>query len=250
MSFCSACVQGVRHKGEPEGKIETIGGITCYVGTPTVDYPKDKVVLFLPDVFGIELLNNKLLVDDFARNGFKVVAPDYLHGDAIPEDAMNPGKNFDLMAWFPGHTTEKTRPILDTVIAALKEHGVTTFGATGYCFGGRYVFDLAFENIIKVSVVAHPSLLKTPDDLEKYAATSKAPLLINSCTVDQQFPLESQAVADKILGDGKFAPGYVREYFEGCTHGFAVRGDLNDPATKAGKEGAFSKTVEFFLKHL
>ncbi|KAH7908202.1 dienelactone hydrolase [Hygrophoropsis aurantiaca] len=247
MSFCAHCVQGVRHEGEPEGKIETIGGVKCYVGTPAVDYPKDKVVLFLPDVFGIELVNNKLLVDDFARNGFKTIAPDYLHGDAIPADAMSSG-NFDIMAWFPNHTQEKTRPTLDKLIAALKEQGVTAFGATGYCFGGRYVFDLAFDNVISVSVVAHPSLLKVPGDLEKYATSSKAPLLINSCTVDQQFPPEAQAQADVILGG--FAPGYVREYFDGCTHGFAVRGDLSDPAVKAGKEGSFKKTIEFFLKHL
>jgi hypothetical protein len=31
---------------------------------------------------------------------------------------------------------------------------------------GRYVFDLAFENIIKVAVVSHPSLLQIPADLE------------------------------------------------------------------------------------
>jgi hypothetical protein len=31
---------------------------------------------------------------------------------------------------------------------------------------GRYTFDLAFENIIKVAVVSHPSLLNVPEDLE------------------------------------------------------------------------------------
>ena len=31
---------------------------------------------------------------------------------------------------------------------------------------GRYTFDLAFENVIKVAVVSHPSLLKVPEDLE------------------------------------------------------------------------------------
>src|SRR6266436_857052 len=72
----------------PPGKLETIGGVPCYIATPTVDYPKDKVILFLPDVFGIELENAKvcslllcpplllkpqqLLADDFAQNGFKV----------------------------------------------------------------------------------------------------------------------------------------------------------------------------------
>lgn len=40
------------------------------------------------------------------------------------------------------------------------------------------------------------------------------------------FGLEAQAKADEILGGGKFAPGYERTYWEGCTHGFAVRGDM------------------------
>lgn len=62
--------------------------------------------------------------------------------------------------------------------------------------------------------------------MQAYRDKAKAPLLINSCEVDPAFPLEAQAKADEILGDGKFAPGYERTYWEGCTHGFAVRGDL------------------------
>ncbi|KIJ65189.1 hypothetical protein HYDPIDRAFT_175207 [Hydnomerulius pinastri MD-312] len=249
MSFCKNCITGVTHEGTPTGKNEVIAGVKCYVATPTIDYPKDKVVLFLPDVFGIELVNAQLLADDFAKNGFKVVAVDYLNEDAIPSDAMNSG-NFDLMAWLANHGADKTRPSLDKVIAALKEQGVTSFGSTGYCFGGRYTFDLAYDGVIKAAVVAHPSLLKVPDDLEKFKGTG-IPLLINSCTTDQQFPPESQALADKILGDGSAsAPKYKREYFDGCTHGFAVRGDMKDPKVKAGKEGAFKATVEFFLQHL
>ncbi|KAM6496770.1 dienelactone hydrolase endo-1,3,1,4-beta-D-glucanase [Amanita muscaria] len=251
MSFCDNCVKGVRHEGTAAGKWEKIGGVNCYVGTPEGDYAKDKVVLFLPDIFGAQLINSQLLVDDFANNGFKTIAPDYLNGDPVSPDAFDPGSTFDLGKWFGnGHGPEQTRPPVDKVIKALKEQGVTKFGATGYCFGGRYVFDLAFDNEIQVSVVAHPSLLKVPEDLNKYYSTSKAPLLINSCTVDTQFPHEAQAKADDIFGNGKFAPGYKREYFDGCTHGFAVRGDLSDPKVKAGKEGSFVATVKWFQAHL
>jgi len=84
---------------------------------------------------------------------------------------------------------------------------------------------------------------------QKYATVAKAPLLINSCTVDTQFPLEAQAKADEIFGNGRFVPGYKREYFEGCTHGFAVRGDSSDPKVKAGKEGAFKAAVEWLKLH-
>ena len=80
------------------------------------------------------------------------------------------------------------------------------------------------------------------------------------------FPHEAQAKADEIF-EGKFAPGYKRTYWEGCTHGFTVRGDMvsaictmsalclltplqSDPKVKAGKEGAFTANVEFLIAHL
>ncbi|KAG6825847.1 hypothetical protein H0H92_002195 [Tricholoma furcatifolium] len=267
MSLCKDCVSGkpvfivleawltmimsgVIHDGEAQGKWEDINGVNCYVATPSVEYPKDKVILFLTDVFGPQLINNQLLADSFANNGFKVIVPDYLHGDPIPPTALGPGSTFDISVWFQKHGSAETRAPLDKVLAALKEQGVTGIGATGYCFGARYCFDLAFENIIQVVSTSHPSLLQVPADLEKYLAVSKAPLHINSCTIDQQFPIESQAKADEILGNGKFAPGYKRDYYDGCTHGFAVRGDLSDPKVKAGKEGAFKGTVEWFIQYL
>ena len=40
------------------------------------------------------------------------------------------------------------------------------------------------------------------------------------------FPIEAQSKADEMFGSGKFAPGYERTYWDGCTHGFAVRGDM------------------------
>ncbi|KAJ7782886.1 Alpha/Beta hydrolase protein [Mycena metata] len=252
MSLCADCFKGVRHEGTPEGKIEHIGGVKCYVATPTVDYPKDKVVLFLTDGFGLSLPNNQLLADDFAQNGFKTIIPDILNGDECPADIFEPnrtGPAWDLKTWFASHGTEQTRPVIDKVVAALKADGVIGFAASGYCFGGRYVFDIAFDGITKASAVSHPSLLVSPDDLEKYSKLAKAPLLINSC-VDEQFPLEAQVKADEILGNDKFAPGYHREFFEGLTHGFAVRGDMSDPKVKAGKERAFKMIVDWFLKHL
>jgi len=249
MSFCKDCISGVRHEGTPEGKIEQIAGIECYVATPTIDYPKDKVILYLSDVFGIPLINNRLLADDFARNGFKVVMPDILVGDPIADEELNSG-NFDFGAWFAKHPDSSWQNVVDKVVGALKEQGVTRFGTTGYCFGAPPAFYLAFKNESHATVVSHPSRLQVPADLEKYRAESKAPLLINSCEVDQQFPKESQAIADEILGGGKFSVGYERTYWDGCTHGFAVRGDLSNPKVKAGKEGSFKATVEFFLKHL
>lgn len=40
--------------------MEKFGGVECYVGTPNVDYPKDKAILFFPDVFGVQFINNQV----------------------------------------------------------------------------------------------------------------------------------------------------------------------------------------------
>jgi hypothetical protein len=42
------------------GKIEEIGGVKSYVATPAGEYPKEKAILFLPDAFGLELINNQV----------------------------------------------------------------------------------------------------------------------------------------------------------------------------------------------
>ncbi|KAH8105260.1 alpha/beta-hydrolase [Cristinia sonorae] len=247
MSLCKHCVSGVRHEGTPEGKWEKINGVDCYVATPTVEYAKEKALLFLTDIFGPQLINNQLLADDFARNGFRCIIPDMFEGDPAPEDALESG-TFNIAAWFVPHGPHSARPLVDKVIAALKEEGVTSIATAGYCYGARISFDLAYENIASVTVASHPSLLQVPQDIIKYKA-SKAPLLLNTCTTDPQFPIPAQQAADMILGNGQFEPGYERTYWEGCTHGFSVRGDIKDPKVKEGKEGAFKASVDFLFKY-
>jgi dienelactone hydrolase len=44
---------------------------------------------------------------------------------------------FDIFAWVGKHK-ENALPLTESVISALKEKGITAFGATGYCFGGSF----------------------------------------------------------------------------------------------------------------
>ncbi|KAF8528415.1 alpha/beta-hydrolase [Hysterangium stoloniferum] len=246
MDIPTECVSGVRHEGEPRGNFEDINGANTYVALGG-NFAKEKAILFITDIFGAQLNNNK--VDDFAANGFQVYMPDIFEGEPIPADALsNPNTQFDRAKWSARHTMGATRLILDKAVAGLRERGITIIGAVGYCFGARHVIDLAKENTIASAVVAHPSRLVPAEDFPELLAKSKAPLLINSCEVDNAFPAEACEAADSILGGGKYQPGYAREHWLGCSHGFAVRGDMTNPKVKAGKEGAFKKTVEWFLK--
>ncbi|KAF7319144.1 DLH domain-containing protein [Mycena chlorophos] len=189
---CEDCFKAVRLEGTPEGKMETIGGIECYIGIPAENCARsaDKAVLFLTDNTTLTLL--ELLVDDFARNGFYTVLPDMFEGDPIPADAMDPvthrlNPSFDRERWFAAHAPALALPIVEKVVAALKERGITRIAATGYCYGARPTVDLALTNSIQVSAITHPGRVALPD-LEKYFTDSTAPFLINSCEFDPSFP--------------------------------------------------------------
>jgi hypothetical protein len=82
------------------------------------------------------------------------------------------------------------------------------------------------------------------------------------------FPKSLREEADQKFAS--FALGYRRTYYEGASHGFAVRGDLvrlhvlhsaipililhrrvqSKPTVKAAKEGAFKESVEWLIKYL
>ena len=77
-----------------KGEWEKIGGVNLYVATPSGDYPQNKAVIFLTDVFGLQIPNALVcpstnlvtiginlcqtqiiylfLAVDFAANGLKV----------------------------------------------------------------------------------------------------------------------------------------------------------------------------------
>ncbi|KAE9401673.1 alpha beta-hydrolase [Gymnopus androsaceus JB14] len=226
MSLCENCVRGTW---------EEINGVNCYIATPSSEYSKEKVLLLLSDLFSPQLVNTQLLGDGFAANGFKTIIPDYYNGDGAPVEALKPGSTFDRMEWLKRHDLQiPVRHLINI----------------SYMVLGRYAFDLAFEGVPKVVMVAHPAMLKSPEDLEMYFTKSSAPLLINSCTDDALFPHEAQAKADEIFVEGKFAPGYKREYWKDVSHGFASRGDVTIPVVKAAKEGAFKSSVEWMKQYL
>ena len=66
------------------------------------------------------------------------------------------------MAWIGRHSSAHNVARVKSVINALKSEGVTRFGATGYCYGGRLIFDLVYDGELNVAATSHPSLLSRP----------------------------------------------------------------------------------------
>ncbi|KAL5476438.1 hypothetical protein ACEPAI_3314 [Sanghuangporus weigelae] len=76
-----ACCCGVQHSGEPRGRIEKIAGVETYIAEPLQGQKSKGVILFYADVWCSMFINNKLIQDFFAAQGFTVAGIDYFFGD-------------------------------------------------------------------------------------------------------------------------------------------------------------------------
>lgn len=87
MSLKQCCATGSLHTGTPQGRVDKLHGLDCYIAEPPTDSPKG-VVVIIPDAFGWELPNNRILADEYAKNGnFRVVSTDVRSNNGSDQDA-------------------------------------------------------------------------------------------------------------------------------------------------------------------
>ncbi|KAK3295414.1 dienelactone hydrolase family-domain-containing protein [Chaetomium fimeti] len=241
----------VAHTGEPVGEEVVHNDITLYITKPDEADPRTQAragsaVLFLTDVFGLALTENKLLADSFARAGYLTVVPDLFNGEPAPGDINVPG--FNTTAFLEAHEPPVTDPIIATAAAYLRtELNATRIGAPGYCFGGRYAFRALSAGTeggaFAVGFAAHPSLLTA----EEIGAV-EGPVAVAAADQDQLFNAAARAEAEEVLL-GVASPYQVNLY-AGTQHGFGVRVDLEDAQQKYAKEEAFLQAVKWFDRFL
>lgn len=242
--------------GEPVGKMVDIEGTNTYVTLPKNGPQRPKeALLFLTDIFGVQLVNSRLLADQFASKGIATFIPDYLFGDPVPVDMTG----FNLTAWQQRHTEAITTPFLLNAIKGLRKQGVRRFAATGYCFGGLYVLRLTQNNTIVAGTTAHPSALNVPEDFLLVRSQSHVPLQIHSAELDTALTQALAATVDDVMhGTGDFTDlggpykfGYQRINHLGVGHGFAVRpANASDPVQIEAMQEAFEEAAAFVRRHL
>lgn len=156
--------------GEPEGTLVNLtSSIEAYVVTPKQRRKPNSAIIYLSDIFGLPLLNNRLLADNIADAGFQVVFPDLFDGDAVPVNAMG-SSSFNMTAWRERHPVSAIDEIITATIRAVSEdYGFEGIGAVGYCFGGKYVARFLAEGKgLDAGFTAHPSGL-TAEELSRVA---------------------------------------------------------------------------------
>ncbi|KAL0057822.1 hypothetical protein AAF712_015522 [Marasmius tenuissimus] len=235
------CVSGVKHSGNPAGKQITIANVPTYISEPKdVQGGVKKVILFYADVWGPFHINNQLLQDYFAENGFIVVGIDYFLGDPIGLHTDEAGFNRD--AWFSKSRAQAERLIPGWLEAVRQQYGTSAkYSAVGYCFGGPYAMDIAASDFAVAAAFAHPAAL-TEDHFRKV----KKPLFLSCAEDDHTFPLASRRRGEDILVEIK--ANYTIQVFSGVSHGFAARGDPQVADIRWAKEESARGIITWFKR--
>ena len=78
---CRDCSTGTLHEGTPKGRVEKIHGLPTYIADPPSGTEPKGIVVIIPDAFGWELPNSRVLADSYAEKGnFRVFLPDFMDG--------------------------------------------------------------------------------------------------------------------------------------------------------------------------
>lgn len=79
---CPDCFRGSeRIDATPTGRVTSLYGLPTYIAEPSEGRKPKGIVVIIPDAFGWEFVNNRLLVDEYAQKGdFIVYLPDFMNG--------------------------------------------------------------------------------------------------------------------------------------------------------------------------
>lgn len=233
------CAKVTFQEGTAKGHFETIHSLRCYV-SDNYTTQEEKYLVIFTDVFGLDLLNTKLIADNFAGMlGYPVIVPDILFNDPVSAN------NSDFETFFANHPVEKTKKCIADFLSPFKSTFIKAkfFAGIGYCFGAKYlVHHMTESGIFNVGAIAHPSFVD-----EEELKQVKKPLLISAAEIDTIFTPELRAKSEMILKDLDIH--YQVDLFGGVSHGFAVRGDLSVKSVRYAAEKAFADAVHWFNYH-
>ncbi|KAH7317909.1 dienelactone hydrolase [Rhexocercosporidium sp. MPI-PUGE-AT-0058] len=192
---CSACLTGTVKSGTPTGTVEKMYGLDVYVARPKLEGKVSReeerkakgIIVMIPDMFGWEISNARLLADSYADEGdFLVLLPDFMCGTAPPawtmqtmDSLLSPSHSLlttllkkpiwavqILLTAIPFLLRNKESIVLPRILSFHRSlHWDPTpetrglkIGSAGFCWGGKYTILLSHERVedTSTSTVTQP----------------------------------------------------------------------------------------------
>ncbi|KAK7685585.1 hypothetical protein QCA50_011452 [Cerrena zonata] len=256
---CPDCVSGSIHEGTPKGKVITFANLPTYA---TGDESANKVIVIGCDIFGWNFVNSRLLADEYAARGFRVLLPDLFDGYELPQwtlssrDPVNDtpsffqrviARPFSLGVLVPfvlrnPHATQTAK--FSGIVKQLRQDNPSVkIGLVGFCWGGRYAITSNSE--FDATVAAHPSLVSFPSELNKITK----PISFALAETDPDYNEARGIETEKKLKARGFTDFEVVVY-RGVKHGWTLRCNMADQEKKEARDKALEQVVSWFEKYL
>jgi len=258
-----------------------IHGLNTYViGNRT--NPRGIIVIY-SDIFGLPLPNNRLIADAYAKSGeWLVYLPDFFEGDPVPlktADVLIPvdptkqaafakytgilARAPSFMMWMTRHKEARTNKVCMDFLQVLRRATPRSqkIGMVGFCWGGKYAIRAGLESnmiemesekvpLVDAVVALHPSHLAFPDDVE----TLVVPVSYGWGLEDVGVKIEQKGQVEEIHAKAKKAgrklPEMEHKVYKPGRHGFAVRGNPDDPQERACLEDSVTQVLDWFGRWL
>ncbi|KIW69226.1 hypothetical protein PV04_05114 [Phialophora macrospora] len=262
MTNCCQVGRAAPDSYTPLGRYTNIGGLNSYVSddsAPSTTKPR-ALLLLLPDGFGLAK-HNLILADEFAKEGYRVVIPDYFEGDPLPIQVLKRDRalsiddqpwperdkqvlrDLDFEAWLRRHDHDRVSRLLEGVMTKISRDSAIVVGV-GYCFGGKHVLRLGKSARLAAVASFHPSFVEAED-----MRGVRAPVYIGLAGEDDMVPA---SLSDDLRAwsSSGMEPNvaFGMETFPGVGHGFAARPDTDDEVVRGQYRRAFLRTLEHFAK--
>lgn len=241
------------------------------------------IIVIYSDIFGLGLPNNKLIADAYARSGeWLVYLPDFFQGDAvslkvadllIPVDAAKQstiGKYTGLLAcapsfvlWMTRHKEAPTNKVCMDFLRALRRATPRSqkIGMAGFCWGGKYAIRAGLESnmididggkvpLVDAAVALHPSHVALPDDVETLVVPVTYGWGQEDIAVDIKQKGKIEEIHAKAKEAGRTVPEMEHKVYKPGRHGFAVRGNPDDPLERACLEDSLKQGLDWFQRWL
>lgn len=272
---------GSVHTAQPLGHLEILFDVETYVtrGTAT----SNSTIVFLTDDFGLNLVNNKLLADQYAtKTGLRVLVPNLLPSGGLPLSTI--GLSEQLAAsvqWYNllGHARRAWAALRITSILSVFSFKVrrtfpsvlnyvravraslplgSKLGIAGFCLGGHWSSRLCAEHategggsyLVGAHFTAHPSVVD-PREFARLAERFKVPQSLALGDRDVGLPIDQAHDLETNLREvyrDNLDRLEVRIY-DGCGRGFALRADPQTNEIEGG-DMALEQAVAWFRRWL
>lgn len=276
---CTDCFKGfLRTDKQPTGTEATIYGLPTYVSHPPTDSLAKGIIVFVPDAYGWEFINNRLLCDTYAASGFRVYLPDFMEGVSSPVyllpilDRLTSMSSFrdwiykpyDIF-WFvyglvpffwrnmPNTSHPRVTKFLERIRTAptVEDKGLKV-GVAGFCWGGKHVIMLTHKDeahLIDSVFTAHPSALNLPSDIDNVHKSVSVAVGSKDNWLSPEQVVQVQKTLRKLENEVDGMRSEVVVY-PGASHGFSVRIDFRNAEQLEQSQQAERQAIQWFERTL